>query len=237
MNPRALFARLSEEPSAVVSHAGICEGDAEQSAFLPQSAKYQDMLRLLLLSGIMSCLRAEEPQWPILRPPVPTLPHGMPKQDEMQYLALPALVGNKTYTFPISSARLRSAPLWDPDHAENPPISAATAAKTMSEAIKKIDLPDGYTAWRLSSLELLRTHDRNHWVWKANFTAVEEIEGQEVLVNGPNIGLPVFMLMDGTLVMPTPQAEQAGTGQPATRPESKSKGSDKPQPDAEGRSR
>jgi hypothetical protein len=32
-------------------------------------------------------------------------------------------------------------------------------------------------------------------------------------------------------------AEQAGTGQPATRPESKSEGSDKPQPDAEGRSR
>jgi hypothetical protein len=35
---------------------------------------------------------------------------------------------------------------------------------------------------------------------------------------------------------PTP-AEQAGTGQPATRPESKSEGSDKPQPEAEGRSR
>jgi hypothetical protein len=33
------------------------------------------------------------------------------------------------------------------------------------------------------------------------------------------------------------QAEQAGAGQPATRPESKSEGMDKPQPDAEGRSR
>ena len=31
--------------------------------------------------------------------------------------------------------------------------------------------------------------------------------------------------------------EQAGAGQPATRPESKSEGSDKPQPEAEGRSR
>jgi hypothetical protein len=30
---------------------------------------------------------------------------------------------------------------------------------------------------------------------------------------------------------------EAGTGQPATRPESKSEGGDKPQPDAEGRSR
>ena len=33
------------------------------------------------------------------------------------------------------------------------------------------------------------------------------------------------------------KAEQAGTGQPATRPESKPEGSDKPQPEAEGRSR
>jgi len=33
------------------------------------------------------------------------------------------------------------------------------------------------------------------------------------------------------------QSEQAGTGQPATRPESKSEGSGKPQPEAEGRSR
>lgn len=33
------------------------------------------------------------------------------------------------------------------------------------------------------------------------------------------------------------KAEQAGTGQPATRPESKSSGGDKPQPEAEGRSR
>ena len=32
-------------------------------------------------------------------------------------------------------------------------------------------------------------------------------------------------------------SEQAGTGQPATRPESKSEGSDKPQPESEGRSR
>ena len=33
------------------------------------------------------------------------------------------------------------------------------------------------------------------------------------------------------------EAEQAGTGQPATRPVFESEGSDKPQPEAEGRSR
>jgi hypothetical protein len=35
----------------------------------------------------------------------------------------------------------------------------------------------------------------------------------------------------------TTKAEQAGTGQPATRSQSKSEGGDKPQPEAEGRSR
>jgi hypothetical protein len=33
------------------------------------------------------------------------------------------------------------------------------------------------------------------------------------------------------------KAEQAGAGQPATRPESKPEGSDSPQPESEGRSR
>jgi hypothetical protein len=40
-----------------------------------------------------------------------------------------------------------------------------------------------------------------------------------------------------TLSFPEPKAQQAGAGQPATRPESDSEGSDKPQPEAEGRSR
>jgi len=40
-----------------------------------------------------------------------------------------------------------------------------------------------------------------------------------------------------TPLFPKKTAEQAGTGQPATRPESKSEGGDKPQPEAEGRSR
>ena len=57
-------------------------------------------------------------------------------------------------------------------------------------------------------------------------------------------------LIDGDDILPYPftdnlkdpaeeqsNGEQDGTGQPATRPESKSKGSDKPQPEAEGRSR
>ena len=36
---------------------------------------------------------------------------------------------------------------------------------------------------------------------------------------------------------PKTKGEEAGTGQPATRPESKPEGGDKPQPEAEGRSR
>ena len=41
----------------------------------------------------------------------------------------------------------------------------------------------------------------------------------------------------GTFVMRLDQVEQASTGQPATRPDSKLEGGDKPQPESEGRSR
>jgi hypothetical protein len=49
-------------------------------------------------------------------------------------------------------------------------------------------------------------------------------------------------LIDGSYYLLRPvwvesNSEQAGAGQPATRPESKSEGSDKPQPEAEERSR
>jgi hypothetical protein len=47
----------------------------------------------------------------------------------------------------------------------------------------------------------------------------------------------VIFILVGANIKPIEDAEQAGTGQPATRPESKSEGGDKPQPDAEGRSR
>ena len=53
-------------------------------------------------------------------------------------------------------------------------------------------------------------------------------------------GSRLVLWRDGAVVLANPEkieAEQAGTGQPATRPESKSEGSDKPQPEAEGRSR
>jgi hypothetical protein len=55
---------------------------------------------------------------------------------------------------------------------------------------------------------------------------------QELLVLSKTSEMPVE---DG--LQQTKQGEQAGTGQPATRPESKSEGDDQPQPEAEGRSR
>jgi hypothetical protein len=47
----------------------------------------------------------------------------------------------------------------------------------------------------------------------------------------------VLLLVNAGQRKGTRESEQAGTGQPDTRPESKSEGSDKPQPDSEGRSR
>jgi hypothetical protein len=54
--------------------------------------------------------------------------------------------------------------------------------------------------------------------------------------------LPLFFATGSGILWPTcfyinKSGEQPGTGQPATRPESKSEGGDKPQPDAEGHSR
>ena len=48
---------------------------------------------------------------------------------------------------------------------------------------------------------------------------------------------PISKKLSDEFLEPTEEGEQDGTGQPATRPESKSEGGDKPQPEAEGRSR
>lgn len=53
----------------------------------------------------------------------------------------------------------------------------------------------------------------------------------------PNFNLVIKHLKSLERRISNQEAEQAGAGQPATRPESKSEGSDNPQPEAEGRSR
>jgi hypothetical protein len=67
------------------------------------------------------------------------------------------------------------------------------------------------------------------------FTVREALEGGSVLSIGVHKGMRVYF-SPYRLAPKTPTAEQAGTGQPATRPESKSKGIHKPQPEAERRS-
>jgi len=47
----------------------------------------------------------------------------------------------------------------------------------------------------------------------------------------------IMQVLESTCQKYEDKPEQAGTGQPATRPESKSEGGDKPQPESEGRSR
>jgi hypothetical protein len=75
------------------------------------------------------------------------------------------------------------------------------------------------------------------WFWDTVGDAAKAATGS--LSEG---GVAATMTEAGTPVSPwltrtKPEAEQAGTGQPATRPESKSEGSDKPQPEAEERTR
>ena len=61
-------------------------------------------------------------------------------------------------------------------------------------------------------------------------------QGPSITVGTPDKKKILYVDRGEIRLYPT-KAEQAGTGQPATRPESKSEGSDKPQPEAEGRSR
>ena len=62
-----------------------------------------------------------------------------------------------------------------------------------------------------------------------------------IKLNGKKIDLSSFRKEPpddlSNFILSEPNGEQAGTGQPATRPESKSEGSDKPKPESEGRSR
>jgi hypothetical protein len=65
------------------------------------------------------------------------------------------------------------------------------------------------------------------------------VEGDKVNVEGDTGSEPLVDKLKRirTILAEIQKAEQAGAGQPATRPESKTEGSDKPQPEAEGHSR
>jgi hypothetical protein len=105
-------------------------------------------------------------------------------------------------------------------------------------------------AWRNFTRNLQKTHlylrisAPKDWPVKIGSTVTvkglkyegSDFEGwyivEEVLIDGQAVRLPEKQLLPNWK-----RVEQAGTGQPATRPESKPEGGDKPQPEAEGRSR
>jgi hypothetical protein len=126
------------------------------------------------------------------------------------------------------------------------------------DSVEEVRLPD----YRLNLLGHRKLVDggRYHWVSKlrwVNSTLTFYCTGQWVDGSGdPDIEPDNWYHFDIALAFggagsspdprlatvtatkpPKPEGEQGGTGQPATRPESKSEGSDKPQPEAEGRSR
>ena len=67
---------------------------------------------------------------------------------------------------------------------------------------------------------------------------VEGLSHEGIVVTESGIEVPVFRTSElAVSKKPIQEGEQTGAGQPATRLESKSEGGDKPQPEAEGRSR
>ena len=78
------------------------------------------------------------------------------------------------------------------------------------------------------------------WIWASMGLAVLALVGmiRAFTLRRPYRAIPnASKLPDNVPDKLNQEAEQAGTGQPATRPESKSEGSYKLQPEAEGRSR
>jgi hypothetical protein len=101
---------------------------------------------------------------------------------------------------------------------------------------------DGDKLIRSYSLKQLFS-DRESWdfhpasgvfLWLIFSPKLNGFHGQTYTV-ATDSGIRTFSIETGAAIK-TP-AEQAGTGQPATRSQSKSEGSDKPQPEAEWRSR
>lgn len=156
----------------------------------------------------------------------------------------------RSYT--ISEKRLARTPRWNPDSGHPVPISPETAAaKARAHIAKYSKAPEDYT---LEKLELCSEwiklpkwkEGQIRWYWVAQFE-----NGAFIAVGGmlPRTRIPVLFdgwspklrkikdEEDSPASQQEPDVEQAGTEQPATRPESKSEGSDKPQPEAEGRSR
>ncbi len=89
------------------------------------------------------------------------------------------------------------------------------------------------------------------WLWKRKYVDVGDADLTKRADMHRRINFLAFAIMVISMIVlfiggpkvfsevsNTPkEAEQAGTGQPATRPESDFQGSDKPQPESEGRSR
>ncbi len=78
-----------------------------------------------------------------------------------------------------------------------------------------------------------------HLAWSEDGGSLEIVlRGSNVSKSGDGIDCRIqYDLKNNRAVSKQTNSEQAGTGQPATRSQSKSEGSQKPQPEAEGRSR
>ena len=86
-------------------------------------------------------------------------------------------------------------------------------------------------------VDLVGTELRRQQEAIANFAVSDFQRASGFLVDGDDLLPYPFADKISDPIESKTDGEQDGTGQPATRPESKSRGSDKPQPESEGRSR
>jgi hypothetical protein len=135
-------------------------------------------------------------------------------------------VYKKPQSIPMGILRI---PYQDPN--ENKLVEAAGHSQNIiKEYIEASILKDDTPEKMLLSYAIQVLHSKRiPWETNPNMLGIDTEKNQSYLEDGLKLAARLNEI--------TKEAEQAGTGQTATRPESKSEGSEKPQPESEGRSR
>ncbi len=131
----------------------------------------------------------------------------------------------------------------------DPNLPRSKATLTPKEAIENADrflraaYGKGFTApiFKVSLERYMGAESEYVWCWVIGYfdpAYMDDADSARIFFVILDFkGVPLMRVDRSRTNGPDKNAEQAGAGQPATQPESKSEGGDKPQPEAEGRSR
>ena len=105
--------------------------------------------------------------------------------------------GDATYAFDV---RMGEKDRWDPALQDQPPLSPGKAIRLAKEFMQKVPLGKGSSMWRMNTVRLLRSEDREgreEWLYVVDFYEASPHEGRS---GPPDMTVPVRM--DGTIPEP-----------------------------------